>query len=38
VAQELRQAGWKKTRALVGGWKAWQAANQTIEPRVTKSE
>ena len=26
MAQELRQAGWNKARALVGGWAAWQEA------------
>jgi 3-mercaptopyruvate sulfurtransferase SseA len=33
VAQELRQAGWSKTRALVGGWNAWQEANLPVEPK-----
>jgi 3-mercaptopyruvate sulfurtransferase SseA len=32
VAQELRQAGWKKARALTGGWAAWQEAGLPVEP------
>ncbi|HEX8772744.1 MAG TPA: rhodanese-like domain-containing protein [Pyrinomonadaceae bacterium] len=35
MAQELRQAGWKKARALTGGWAAWQEAGLPVEPRAT---
>jgi 3-mercaptopyruvate sulfurtransferase SseA len=38
VAQELRQAGWNKARALIGGWKAWQEAKLPVEPRTIESE
>jgi hypothetical protein len=38
VAQELRQAGWKNARALIGGWKAWQEANLPVEPRAVEPE
>jgi len=34
VAQELRQAGWKKARALTGGWAAWREAGLPVEPKV----
>jgi 3-mercaptopyruvate sulfurtransferase SseA len=33
VAHELRQAGWRHARALVGGWDAWQQAGLPVEPR-----
>jgi 3-mercaptopyruvate sulfurtransferase SseA len=33
VARELRRAGWKKARALTGGWAAWQAAHLPVEPK-----
>ncbi|HWF87729.1 MAG TPA: rhodanese-like domain-containing protein [Pyrinomonadaceae bacterium] len=33
MAQELRQAGWTKARALIGGWDGWQAANLPVEPK-----
>ncbi|MEO5574102.1 MAG: cation:proton antiporter [Gammaproteobacteria bacterium] len=33
VAQELRQQGWPKARALIGGWAAWQAADLPVEPK-----
>ncbi|HLM24021.1 MAG TPA: rhodanese-like domain-containing protein [Pyrinomonadaceae bacterium] len=32
MAQELRQAGWTKARALLGGWDGWQNANLPVEP------
>ncbi|HVG32820.1 MAG TPA: hypothetical protein VM911_07065 [Pyrinomonadaceae bacterium] len=32
MAQELRQAGWKRARALTGGWAAWQEAGLPLEP------
>jgi 3-mercaptopyruvate sulfurtransferase SseA len=38
VAQELRQAGWKKARALAGGWEAWQAAGMPVEPKAGAPE
>lgn len=38
VAQRLRQAGWPLARAIQGGWKAWQAANMPVEPKVTGSD
>jgi len=34
VAQELRQAGWKKARALTGGWAAWREAGLPVEPKA----
>jgi len=34
VAQELRQAGWKKARALTGGWAAWREAGLPLEARA----
>ena len=34
MAQELRQAGWKKARALTGGWAAWQEAGLPVEARA----
>jgi 3-mercaptopyruvate sulfurtransferase SseA len=30
VARELRKAGWKKARALVGGWNAWNEAGLPV--------
>jgi 3-mercaptopyruvate sulfurtransferase SseA len=33
VAQDLRRSGWKKARALVGGWKAWIDAGLPTEPK-----
>jgi rhodanese-related sulfurtransferase len=33
VAQDLRQAGWTKARALIGGWDAWLEAGLPVEPR-----
>jgi NhaP-type Na+/H+ or K+/H+ antiporter/rhodanese-related sulfurtransferase len=33
VAQDLRQAGWTKSRALIGGWDAWQSAGLPVEKR-----
>lgn len=36
MAQELRQAGWTKARALVGGWEAWQAAKLPLEPKASR--
>ncbi|HEX6966860.1 MAG TPA: hypothetical protein VF166_13775 [Gemmatimonadaceae bacterium] len=32
MARELRQAGWPKARALVGGWAAWLQAGLPTEP------
>jgi 3-mercaptopyruvate sulfurtransferase SseA len=29
----MRRAGWKKARALVGGWAAWQAEGLPVEPK-----
>jgi rhodanese-related sulfurtransferase len=34
VVRELRKAGWKNARALVGGWDAWQAAGLPVEPTL----
>ncbi|HJY28101.1 MAG TPA: rhodanese-like domain-containing protein [Pyrinomonadaceae bacterium] len=34
MAQELRQAGWTKARALIGGWDAWQNANRPVVPKA----
>jgi len=34
VAQELKRAGWKQARALIGGWEAWQAAGLPIEEKA----
>jgi 3-mercaptopyruvate sulfurtransferase SseA len=31
VARELRKAGWKKARALIGGWGGWIAAGLPLE-------
>jgi 3-mercaptopyruvate sulfurtransferase SseA len=33
VALELRRAGWRKARALDGGWNAWKAAGLPVERR-----
>jgi 3-mercaptopyruvate sulfurtransferase SseA len=33
VARELKQAGWTKARALIGGWVAWQEAGLPVEPK-----
>jgi 3-mercaptopyruvate sulfurtransferase SseA len=33
--QEFQKAGWANARALLGGWKAWQAAGL---PTVSKEE
>ena len=39
MAQELRQAGWTKARALVGGWHTWQVAGLPVEGlRLTQDE
>ncbi|MFL6212890.1 MAG: hypothetical protein ACJ74J_03250 [Blastocatellia bacterium] len=38
MAQELRQAGWKRARALVGGWAAWQEAGLPTEPLRANAE
>jgi 3-mercaptopyruvate sulfurtransferase SseA len=37
VAQELRQAGWAKARALVGGWNAWQEVGLPVEAKPQQS-
>ena len=34
LAQELRQAGWKKARALIGGWDEWQKAKLPVQSRA----
>lgn len=34
AADELRQAGWPRARALTGGWEAWQAAHLPVEPKT----
>jgi 3-mercaptopyruvate sulfurtransferase SseA len=31
AARELQRTGWKKARALIGGWEAWQTAGLPIE-------
>ncbi|HVF38791.1 MAG TPA: hypothetical protein VM939_02750 [Gemmatimonadaceae bacterium] len=36
--RELRRAGWKKARALRGGWLAWQEAGFPVEDRPLESE
>jgi rhodanese-related sulfurtransferase len=33
VARELRQAGYEKARALVGGWALWEAAGMPVEKK-----
>lgn len=33
VTQELRQKGWLKARALIGGWADWQAAGMPVEAK-----
>ena len=33
MARELKRAGWKRARALIGGWNAWQAAAMPIEEK-----
>jgi 3-mercaptopyruvate sulfurtransferase SseA len=33
VVRELRRAGWKKARAVVGGWRAWQEDGLPVEPK-----
>ncbi|HUR93700.1 MAG TPA: hypothetical protein VMY76_03895 [Gemmatimonadales bacterium] len=33
VVRELRRAGWRKARALVGGWAAWQAEGLPVEEK-----
>ena len=38
VVQQLKQAGWPNARALIGGWKAWQAAGLPIEPKTDESQ
>jgi 3-mercaptopyruvate sulfurtransferase SseA len=38
VAQELRQAGWKNARALIGGWDAWQQTKLPVESRLKVSQ
>lgn len=35
VAEELRQAGWSRARALQGGWEIWQASGLPIEAKQT---
>jgi len=37
VARELKKAGWKKARALTGGWTAWQEAGLPVEPRMAEA-
>jgi 3-mercaptopyruvate sulfurtransferase SseA len=34
VALELRRAGWRRTRALEGGWNKWGDAGLPVEPRT----
>ncbi|HSF29878.1 MAG TPA: hypothetical protein VLK82_05325 [Candidatus Tectomicrobia bacterium] len=34
MAQELRQAGWINSRALIGGWNAWQDAGLPVESKA----
>jgi 3-mercaptopyruvate sulfurtransferase SseA len=29
----MRRAGWKKARALVGGWAAWKEQGLPVEPK-----
>ncbi len=36
VAGELRQAGWPRARALVGGWDAWQEAGLPQESKTAQ--
>ena len=31
AAADLRRAGWSRARALVGGWKAWRAADLPVQ-------
>jgi 3-mercaptopyruvate sulfurtransferase SseA len=33
VAQELKRAGWKKARALTGGWSKWETAGLPVEAK-----
>jgi 3-mercaptopyruvate sulfurtransferase SseA len=33
VVRELRRAGWRKARALAGGWAAWQSEGLPVEPK-----
>ena len=33
MARKLREAGWTKARALVGGWRAWKDAGLPVEPK-----
>jgi 3-mercaptopyruvate sulfurtransferase SseA len=33
VARKLQKSGWLKTRALAGGWDAWQAAGLPVESK-----
>jgi len=32
VVRELRRAGWKRARALKGGWAEWRARNLPVDP------
>jgi rhodanese-related sulfurtransferase len=34
VAEELRDAGWPRARALQGGWEAWQEAGLPVESKA----
>ena len=33
MTRRLREAGWSKARALVGGWRAWVDAGMPTEPK-----
>ena len=36
MTQELQAKGYGNARALVGGWRAWEAAGRPVEPRPTE--
>ena len=33
MTRELQEKGYRNARALVGGWRAWEAAGRPVEPR-----
>ena len=36
MTQELQAKGYRKARALIGGWRAWEAAGRPVESRPTE--
>ena len=33
MTRELQAKGFRNARALIGGWRAWEAAGRPVEPR-----